>query len=781
MAYSAARFTITGQVQGVGFRPFIYRLALQLQLSGWVQNAQGVVEIYAEGKTEQLQQFKLAMINDAPSLAQPHLSSELTVAPCHPDGFFIKESVNSGAILLPDIHLPPDSALCRDCLAELQQPKDRRYHYPFINCTQCGPRYTLIYRLPYDRATTSMADFHLCPACDAEYRNPLNRRFHAEPVACPDCGPHLWWQSGAERVVDNDDLVISRAVAALKHGEIVAVKGIGGYHLCCDATQEAAVQRLRQRKQRLSKPLAVIFPEEGEDGCAALRRYLLLPAEVPAPLYDSRRAIVLLSKKESGALAAAVAPGLDEVGAMLPYSPLHYLLMEAFARPMVATSGNMSGEPVLTDEDEATVRLATIADAFIHHNRPIVRPADDAVFRAIGGQLRPLRLGRGFAPLAVKLPRAVKQPTLAVGGQSKNAIALAWGDRLLLSPHIGDLGTLRSEQIFVQVIADLQRLYQVEAKALCCDAHEGYDSSRWAVKQRLPCHKVWHHHAHAAALYGEILPTSGAMAIFTWDGVGLGCDGTLWGGELLCGSPRRWQRFASLRPFRLIGGDSAARQPWRSALSLLWEIEGVDAQLPRHLSDLSLASPLLRQMWQKGLNSPQTSAVGRLFDGCAALLNLNLNSCYEGEAPALLEALATRTLRQQGVALNSDQLWQTFPPLPLPLRWQGELWLSDWQPLVSYLLTDSESVAVKAIRCHTSLAQLMVAQAEVARAHTALTAIGLCGGVMQNNLLVTLAQQRLQRAGFSVHLATLLPTNDAALAFGQIISTLWREDAASES
>ncbi|MDP1924511.1 MAG: carbamoyltransferase HypF, partial [Thiobacillus sp.] len=667
----AQRITINGRVQGVGFRPFVYRLANQHQIKGWVRNVNGAVEIHAEGKPSLLLQFSEALLNEAPPLSAPGPLDIKHCAPEHAEKFSILDSAASSQA---DIHLPPDGFVCADCLAELQDPANRRYRYPFINCTQCGPRYTLITALPYDRPNTAMHDFALCPDCQREYENPLDRRFHAEPIACPVCGPHLQFvynltssrlqdkndegggcEEGADfasiplpssparstRVASppllgepstapsramaaSDEAALAATVAALHAGKIVAVKGVGGYHLLCDATNDEAVATLRARKPRPTKPLAVMLRD-----LDALRAVVHTTPELDRFLASPERPIVLLPKRAGSRLSEHIAPGLAEIGCLLPYSPLHDLLLNDFGGPLVATSGNLSGEPVLTDNAEAQTRLSHLADAFLHHDRPIVRPADDPVYRVIAGSPRPLRLGRGLAPLELELPVSLAEPVLALGSHMKNTVCLAWGKRAVVSPHIGELDTPRSLDTLAQVAADLQRLYQVQATRLIVDRHPGYGTRRFARDSGLPLDEVWHHHAHASALAWEF-PDVNEWIAFAWDGIGLGADGTLWGGEAFTGAPGGWKHATSMRPFRLPGGDKAGREPWRAAAALLWETgrPAPHAPEPLHLA------------WSHKLNSPASSSVGRLFDAAASLCGVCTHAHFEGEGPMRLETLA---------------------------------------------------------------------------------------------------------------------------------------------
>jgi len=712
-----------------------------------VRNLRGDVEVIVAGPADALEAFTRGLVDRAPPLARPRLRDVATTAVPLKRGFAIAPSSASDA---PQVSVPPDFFACDECLAELEDPGDRRRGYPFINCTQCGPRYTLIEALPYDRANTSMARFPLCPACRREYEDPLDRRFHAEPVACPVCGPHLAFAEPGAAAVHGDAEALGRAVAVLRDGRVLAVRGIGGYHLMCDACDEAAVQRLRLRKRRPDKPLAVMFPQRGEDGLDALREELLIGPVECAALIDPARPIVLAARGVAGRLAASVAPGLGEVGAFLPYSPLHHLLLGAFGGPLVATSGNVSGEPVLTEPVEAETRLAAVADAFLHHDRPIVRPADDSVVRPAAGRARPIRLGRGIAPLEFELAAALPEPVLAVGGHLKLAVALGWDRRVVISPHIGDMGTLRSEQVFEQVVRDLQRLYDVEARHWICDAHPGYTTTRWVQSRGLPHTPVLHHHAHASSIMAEHGVTGPAI-VFAWDGVGYGADGTLWGGEAFVGVPGNWRRVASLRSFRLPGGDAAGRAPWRSAAALCWES---DRPCPVGLPD-----PIVRSAWERGLNAPRSSAAGRVFDALAAIVLGVAETSFEGQGPMWLEACAD----------DADR----FPALPLVEDAEGVLRI-DWAPLLEHCTDASRSPAGRAGAAHASLADAILRVAEGQRSTSGIGTVGLTGGVFQNRRLLELAAGRLERAGFRVLLPERVPCNDGGLAYGQVAEFLGR-------
>ncbi|HTT41362.1 MAG TPA: carbamoyltransferase HypF [Burkholderiales bacterium] len=743
-AAAAHRWRIAGRVQGVGFRPFVYRLAHHFELSGWVRNNGGEVEIHAQGAAERLRAFGAALLARAPAAARPQLLDEQSVRCAPIDGFRILASATSTP---GHIHVPPDLFTCNDCLEELRDPAARRYRYPFINCTQCGPRYTLIRALPYDRPNTTMDRFVLCRDCAREYADPLDRRFHAQPLACPACGPMLRWRDAEGREVSGNATALAAAQAALRTGRIVAARGVGGYHLLCDAADESAVARLRERKGRPAKPLAVMVPWRGTDGlgCAHALAHLSPPQQ--AALRDCVRPIVLAARRADAALAPSIAPGLRELGLMLPYSPLHHLLLEDFGAALVATSGNLSGEPVLTEPEEVESRLADVADGFLHHDRPIVRPADDPVVRAVAGSVRPIRLGRGTAPLELTLPVRMRVPTLAVGAYIKNTVALAWGDRAVVSPHIGDLDSPRGRAVFAQVAHDLQQLYGVRAECIAHDAHPQFPNTRWARECGLPSQAVWHHHAHAAAVAGEYACAK-PLLCFTWDGVGLGADGTLWGGEALLGRPGAWQRVASFRPFRLLGGERAAREPWRTALALCWESghpwpEGAE-----------LGGPLLRQAFDAGLNAPETTAVGRLFDAAAALLGVCRYMSYEGEAPMRMEALCEEDAAPVSLPLARDALG---------------IWRSDWAPLVPVMADSRRTQAARAAVFHSTLAHTLCDQALAVRAATGVGSVGLAGGVFQNRILSEQVCRRLAAEGFAVFIPQRLPVNDAAISYGQLI------------
>ncbi len=736
------RWRLGGRIQGVGFRPFIHGLARRHGLDGQVRNRGGGVEILARGTDAALEAFMTAVLREAPPPAAPRLIATGMSREPVPHGFTIDASDNAA-----DGHgaVTPDQALCADCNAELRDPDNRRYRYPFTTCAHCGPRYTIMTAAPFDRERTVLAAFPPCSACLAEYRDPGDRRFHAQTLACPACGPRASFIGRDGRREEGGSAVVA-AVERLRAGDIIAVKGIGGYHLMCDPYAADGVTRLRTQKSRPHKPLALMF---ADDDLERLRAIVDLDPVAAAALQDPARPIVIVPLRPGWPPAERLAPGLAELGVMLAYSPLHALLLADFGGPLVATSANTRGEPVLTVNDEAGERLSTVAGGLLHHDRPILRPADDPVRRVIAGRPRRFRLGRGDAPLEIALPFTLEEPLLAVGGHMKNAVALAFGDRALVSPHVGAPDSPRGEALFARTIADLQALHGICARRVICDAHPGYASSAWARASGLPVTAVFHHRAHAATVAGEFAQHR-RWLVFCWDGLGYGEDGTLWGGEALLGAPGDWRRVASLRSFRIPGARNAGREPWRSALSLCLE-------LGREWPALPVASAgLFSEAWRRDFNCSVTSSAGRLFDAAAALCGLCVEASHEGQGPMQLEALA---------GLHPAP---PVPALPLARDAQG-VWRSDWTPLVDGLLDDHEAPALRAAWFHDAMAQALRDQACQMRATHGEFTIGLCGGVFQNRRLTETALRLLADDGFEACLPAAVPYNDAGLCFGQII------------
>lgn len=719
------RIRITGAVQGVGFRPHVYRLAASAGLSGFVLNSIQGVLIEVEGPPRVVRWFEQQLRESPPPHARIHTSTTEEIPEQGAAPFEVRESDAAGQ---PAAFLLPDLAICPACLADIRNPANRRHRYPFTTCTHCGPRYSIVSGLPYDRPQTSMRRYPLCRECDAEYHAPRDRRFHAQTNCCPQCGPQLalWDSAGAVLATRHDALL--QTAQALRDGRIVAIKGIGGFHLCCNARDPAPIRLLRQRKHRLAKPFAVMT--------AAWH----VRPEADRLLRSPQAPIVLIEHR--GLLPDEIAPGNPFLGLMSPYSPLHALLLDEFQGPIVATSGNLTDDPICIDEHEALQRLHGIADLFLVHDRPILRPVDDSIVRFIDGQPVLLRRARGYAPLPFEAPIDLP-PALATGAHLKNTVAFSTGRLVFLSHHLGDLETLPALENHTRTLDDLRRTYQLEPRLVACDLHPGYGSTQAARALGLPVEPVQHHEAHVLAgilehrLVGPVLGVS-------WDGTGYGPDGSIWGGEFLLFENGRFTRVAHLRPFRLPGGDQAIREPRRSLLGLA-----------HAMGRPGLAKPffeahqysVLQQMLVTGLNSPLTTSAGRLFDAVAALLGLCSVSSFEGEAAMSLEFAAR----------HAEPCATPGPSL-------------DWQPLVEALANAAHPVPARAAGFHHALADTILQQAREA----AVDQVLLTGGCFQNALLTELSAARLRAHGFQVFTHQALPPNDGAIAAGQILAAALR-------
>lgn len=767
------RIEIHGAVQGVGFRPFVYRLASELQLSGWVLNDTRGVFIEVEGPHPDLLAFVQRLPVEHPPAALIHTLTTAWLPANGDSGFTIRHSEDRGA---PTALVLPDLGTCPDCLAEVFAAGDRRHTYPFTNCTNCGPRFTIVEALPYDRPNTTMRRFTMCPACQTEYEDPHNRRFHAQPNACPVCGPQLaLWQATVTAAPDavsaarveianlaTGPAALTAAAAALAAGQIVAVKGLGGFHLMVDARSETAVARLRERKQRPRKPLALMVRDlaQADQLCQVTPAAAALLAGPQAP-------IVLLPRWPDAGVARSIAPGHPTLGIMLPYTPLHHLLLAAVEFPLVATSGNLSDEPICIDEQEAVVRLGAIADLFLVHDRPIVRHADDSVAWVLDDRPRLLRRARGFAPL----PVLVKQDLpviLGVGAQLKNTVALSVGRQVFISQHIGDLETPQAIDAFERVIDDFLRLYAVQPVVIAHDLHPDYHATQWARSQGARLVGVQHHHAHLAACLAENQVDGPALGV-TWDGTGYGSDGTVWGGEFLLGDAAGFTRVASLRPFRLPGGEAAIHAPARIALALLWELYGDAAfemdDLPPLQALAAAERRVLAQMLRRQLNTPVTTSAGRLFDGVAALLGLHPRVSYEGEAALALEFAA----RPYGMDAYPVGLVAVPPDArgALPAIPDRPALHVDWAPTLEAVVADLRCGAdpgIIAARFHQALVAAIVAVAE----HVDAGRVALTGGCFQNRLLSERSLKALRQAGFEVLLHRHVPPNDGGISLGQV-------------
>lgn len=744
------RIEIEGLVQGVGFRPFVYGQATARGLAGWVGNTASGVVVEVEGAPRALDDFLAALAREGPPHARITGMTVREIAPRGREGFAIRQSEDGGgrAMVLADL------ATCPACLREIFDPTDRRYRYPFTNCTDCGPRYSIIDAVPYDRARTAMSEFAMCPACRAEYDDPSSRRFHAQPNACPDCGPTLWLEDGEGRIEARGDEALRETAIRLRDGGIVALKGIGGFHLMCDARDDDVVRELRLRKHRSNKPLALMVNglDEAESCCRidAVEREALTCAAAP---------IVLLRRRETGGIAPSVAPGMARLGVMLPYTPLHHLLMRDLGFPVVATSGNLSDEPIATDNVEARLRLSGIADTFLLHDRPIRRAVDDSVVRVAAGRPLVLRLGRGYAPVTLPLP-GVCRPVLAVGGHLKNTVAVADGDVVTLGPHIGDLAAPSAVVLFEQTVDKLTALYRVRPEMVACDGHPDYHTTRYGERLGLPVVRVQHHLAHVAACIADngLSPREPVLGV-AWDGTGHGGDGTVWGGEFLAVEGGHWRRVAHLSPWRLPGGEAAIREPRRAAVGLLYALLG-DGWRRRvdlaPVADFSVAERgLLADMLARGVNAPLASSMGRLFDAVAALLDLCRKASFEGEAAMLLEAVCEGAGPTSAPGYRFDILEDDGAP-----------WVLDWRPMVRAVLAEiaaGREAGVVARLFHEALADAVGRVAD----RVGIAKVALTGGCFQNGVLTELTIAALRDRGFQAFWHRAAPPGDGGLALGQ--------------
>ncbi|MBC8208178.1 MAG: carbamoyltransferase HypF [Desulfobulbaceae bacterium] len=752
--------TVQGTVQGVGFRPFVYRLARRLGIFGTISNTGEGVLIQAEAPQERLEAFVSALTREAPPLSRIVSLQEtpLLVSQGRHD-FSILISTEAGST---QALIPPDAALCPDCSRELFDPADRRYGYPFINCTNCGPRFSIVETIPYDRPGTSMRSFPLCNDCHAEYDDPFDRRFHAQPNACPACGPSLSWYdfSGSLAVTSG---VLATAAAALAAGWIVALRGLGGFHLVVDAGSEEAVARLRRRKKRPSKPLAVMAVDLDR-----LRAVCELDSMSEALLLGPQRPIVLSLRKSGRMLAAGLAPGIDELGVMLPYTPLHELLFRTPGCPkiLVMTSGNRSGEPICTSNDEAREQLHGIADAFLFHNREIVNRIDDSVVRVMAGRPHLIRRARGYVPEPVTLPWDLP-PLLACGGGLKSTFCLATGQTAQVSQHIGDMSSLEVMEFYQESMAHQQRLLRIEPELAICDLHPDYLSTRIAQESGLPLVQVQHHHAHVVAVMAEHGLDTQVVGV-ALDGTGYGPDGTIWGGEILLAEPADYQRLASFDLLSLPGGDAAVTAPWRMGLSALIHTFGagqLDAALVPALQRIDVVQrQVVEAMIMQGLNAPKTSSCGRLFDAVAALLGLCLTADYEGQAAMELEALAQR-------ARPEDQLNGQLG-LPVVLRQDSDCLRIAHAGMIQMLseqIKGGTSPELLSLAFHQWLiASVARAVIEVAsRAQTRI--VVLAGGCLQNRFLLEGLTTALEQENFQVYTGQRIPVNDGGISLGQAV------------
>ena len=768
VAHVRRHIRVSGVVQGVGFRPYIYRLAIEEHVTGNISNSTAGVTIEIEGPAASVDAFLRRLPLEAPRLAYID-RIEVRDVPCGGDEQFrITHSEVLGNVVT---QIPADAATCDDCLRELLDVKDRRYRYPFTNCTNCGPRFTITRKIPYDRPQTSMANFPMCAACQAEYDDPMNRRFHAQPNACWDCGPQLWLTNPEGQRIETTDAV-EGTIARLVAGEIVAIKGIGGFHLAVDATNNAAAERLRQRKHRYGKPLAVMVAD-----LASARSFCDCDQSEDL-LMSVQRPIVLLQKKEPAEIAASVAPGIPWLGVFLPYAPLHHLLLaDGKLRVLVMTSANLSEEPIAIDNDEALSRLGEIADSFLFHDREILQRCDDSVMAVVGGQQQVVRRARGFVPLPIHLPFD-SVPLLAVGGHLKNVFCLASGRHAFQSQHLGDLENLAGLEFFREALAHLKRTFEIEPVAIACDLHPGYMSTQWAHEQRLPLIGVQHHHAHIASCMAEHALMEPVIGI-ALDGTGYGTDGQVWGGEVLIASLRGFKRFGHLRYVPMPGSAAAIREPWRMAFGHLHSALGEEALSPELrliVGATERESKLLARMIERKVNSPLTSSCGRLFDAVAVLITGRRTVDYEAQAAIELQGLAIDT---------KDVAPADAYRIALVEGKGGGAWQLDPAPMWQSLLDDIRAglaPAVMSMRFHSGVAQAYCALAVAARAATGISQVCLSGGVFHNELLHRLIRGKLLDEGFEVYAQTNVSPGDGGLSYGQaVIAAIQIADNAKKS
>jgi hydrogenase maturation protein HypF len=747
-----SQIQVRGIVQGVGFRPYVYSLAERRALKGRVLNNCAGVLIDVEGEEHAIEQFVKELKGHPPPLAEIEAFERRDgLTPVNYRDFLIIESDTAGEKFTP---ISADVATCRDCLRELFDPSDRRYRYPFINCVNCGPRFTIIEGVPYDRAQTTMRDFTMCRDCRAEYENPLDRRFHAEPVACPVCGPRLWLADAMGRKAKPDPLVgdgaLMQARFLLLNGNILAIKGLGGFHLACDALNEEAVERLRRRKRREEKPFALMA-----GSMDVIAKYCFV-SEAEAELISSpRRPIVLLERRPGIAIPAAVAPGVTTLGFMLPYTPLHYLLLENLNRPLVMTSGNISDEPICYEDREAIERLGRLADYFLLHNRRIHMRADDSVTRVQDGREMILRRSRGYAPMPIRTSFKFARQILACGAELKNTFCLARGDHAFISHHIGDLENLETLRSFESGIEHFKRLFDLRPEVVAYDLHPEYLSTKYAMAldEELIKIGVQHHHAHVASCLADN-GVEGEVIGVAMDGLGFGEDGRLWGGEFFVADFAEAERIAHLDYVPMPGGVKAIREPWRMAAIYLHRAMGdqfLNLDLPFVNGIDRRAWKALRQMAARGINSPQTSSMGRLFDAVSSLLGLRNEIGYEGQAAIELETIADRSVSEG----YEFEIGAGVIKAEAVIR-----------RAVDDLLNGCPASEVSA-RFHLAVAHLIAAVAVAVRSERHINRVALSGGVFQNILLLDRARRALRDAGFEVFTHNRVPPNDGGVSLGQ--------------
>ena len=793
----ALNIHVKGIVQGVGFRPFVYRLAQEYNITGWVLNTTEGVSIHAEGTQKDLDRFALSLAEDHPSAA---VVKEVTLDDAPVEGFnsfsirFSQDSQSNQTTLVST-----DLATCDECVAELFDPADRRYRYPFINCTNCGPRFTIMNGLPYDRPLTSMASFTMCLDCQAEYDDPGNRRFHAQPDACFECGPHLGWASSAYRGgvlpvqaiewahnrEESDDL-IARTVAVLRQGGIMAVKGLGGYHLVCDATNEETLEQLRKKKRREGKAFAVMVATVDE-----AKKYCLVSEVEEAQLTSAARPIVLLRKRPDVVFAKGLADDLPELGVMLPTTPVQHLIIHDFGTDgmLVMTSGNLHDEPIVTDEEQALTKLASIADGFLVNDRAIVSRYDDSVVRVINPDgeeplVQVVRRARGLAPVPLAIPSPDGAEELfATGPEQKNTMAFVRDGQAFVSQHIGDMESVDVLDAWGETCQHYQELFRLDPQRIICDKHPEYITTKWAHQQNQPVTEVQHHHAHVLSVMGEN-NLEGPVCGIAFDGTGYGMDGAIWGGEVLLANYQAFERFANFAYFPLPSGAAAIKDPSRITYGALWEFDLLEhPAAQRFIEDVEARGDLLDQMIERGINTPMTSSVGRLFDAASALLDICRRPRYEGEAAILLEAAVHQGMVADLVYTPDEDSYSIAliknTASDASTAQDTSVLLLDPADVFEAMLDDLEHGVDRRIiarRFHDAFVKAIVMIAEVVRMVYDISTVTLSGGVFMNRYLLEHALPLLEQHGFTVALNYELPPNDASISYGQAVLGLHTND-----
>lgn len=762
---------ITGIVQGVGFRPFIYNLAKRLSLNGWVKNTSGGVEIEIEGNEISIDNFKIILMKELPPLAIIDSIEQHSMPIKGYTEFQIHHSSSSPNAFQP---VSPDISICPDCLSELLNPDDRRYRYPFINCTNCGPRFTIINDIPYDRPNTTMGGFEMCPDCKAEYEDPTNRRFHAQPIACPKCGPHVWLESNDRNILFEHNNAIRETKRLLKKGKIIAIKGLGGFHIACDATNETAVEKLRQRKFRVDKPFAVMVPD-----IITAKQHCCVSSEEQALLESRMRPIVILDRLENSSIANGIAPNQNTVGVMLPYTPLHYLLFsnsqketKHCANVLVMTSGNLSEEPIAFDNDPARQQLSSLVDYFLMHNRPIQTRCDDSVTRILPDKNNPmiLRRSRGYAPNPIHVPWNLPM-ILATGAELKNTFCLTRDRYAFVSHHIGDLENFETFQSFEEGIRNFENLFKLTPEAIAFDLHPNYLSTQYALERasrdNLPSFGIQHHHAHIASCMAENhIPSSSPVIGVSFDGTGYGIDGAIWGGEILLSDYKSFKRLYHLKYYRIPGGDMAIRNPSRLALAYLSQADiEWDKNLPSFQASSAQQLKTLKAQLSHRINAPFSSSMGRLFDAVAALIGVRQSINYEAQAAIELEAIADPTE-------TSAYSFDFYREEPESLSSNTSPTIIDPDPLLSEILIDYQNncpISKISSKFHNSVANMVLNVCSEIRNQHGISDVVLSGGVWQNQTLLLKTLACLEKEKFHTNIHLNLPPNDGGVSFGQAI------------